>query len=174
MTKLFLKRHPSSTPGAANRIEAEVGRSAGGALALRYRIEGDIEGLLIPTPAAPDRTDGLWQHTCFEAFVRRAEGYYEFNFSPSGQWAAYRFAGYREGMAPADIEPPTVGWNPAKAELDVSLRLPVDASGLASFSAVIEEKDGAKSYWALGHPPGKPDFHHADCFVLELPPAKDA
>ena len=27
------------------------------------------------------------------------EGYYEFNFSPSGEWAAYRFSGYREGMA---------------------------------------------------------------------------
>jgi len=41
-------------------------------------------------------------------------------------------------------------------------------------SAVIEETDGTKSYWALRHPPGKPDFHHPDCFALTLgapPPA---
>jgi hypothetical protein len=33
---------------------------------------------------------------------------------------------------------------------------------------VVEEKDGLLSYWALNHPPGKPDFHHPDAFVLEL------
>jgi len=35
-------------------------------------------------------------------------------------------------------------------------------------SAVIEELDGRISYWALAHPPGKPDFHHADGFVVML------
>jgi hypothetical protein len=35
-------------------------------------------------------------------------------------------------------------------------------------SAVVETLDGALSYWALRHPPGKPDFHHADSFALEL------
>ena len=29
---------------------------------------------------------------------------------------------------------------------------------------------GGISYWALAHPPGKPDFHHADGFALELSP----
>ena len=36
-------------------------------------------------------------------------------------------------------------------------------------SAVIEEHGGAKSYWALAHPPGAPDFHHPDCFAAQLP-----
>jgi hypothetical protein len=35
-------------------------------------------------------------------------------------------------------------------------------------SAVIEAKDGSKSYWALAHPPSKPDFHNADCFTARL------
>ena len=35
-------------------------------------------------------------------------------------------------------------------------------------SAVIEEKDGGTSWWALAHPPGKPDFHHDDCFAARL------
>ena len=53
----------------------------------------------------------------------------------------------------------------------------IDLSGLpkgvwrVGFSAVIEERDGTMSYWALAHPPGKPDFHHRDCFALELPAA---
>jgi hypothetical protein len=33
---------------------------------------------------------------------------------------------------------------------------------------VIEEKSGLLSYWALKHPPGKPDFHHPDAFALEV------
>ncbi len=37
-----------------------------------------------------------------------------------------------------------------------------------ALSAVIEETDGTKSYWALRHPPGPPDFHHPDCFALTL------
>ena len=34
----------------------------------------------------------------------------------------------------------------------------------------IEEASGRISYWALKHPPGRPDFHHPDGFALELPP----
>jgi hypothetical protein len=35
-------------------------------------------------------------------------------------------------------------------------------------SAVVEATDGGLSYWALRHPPGKPDFHHIDAFALQL------
>ena len=37
-------------------------------------------------------------------------------------------------------------------------------------SAVLEEKDGTKSYWALAHPEGdRPDFHDPVCFAARLP-----
>ena len=37
-------------------------------------------------------------------------------------------------------------------------------------SAVLEEQDGTKSYWALAHPVAdKPDFHDPGCFVARLP-----
>jgi hypothetical protein len=36
-------------------------------------------------------------------------------------------------------------------------------------SAVLEEKDGTKSYWAVAHAAEKPDFHHPDCFAARLP-----
>jgi len=33
---------------------------------------------------------------------------------------------------------------------------------------VVEGRDGSKSFWALNHPPEKPDFHHDDCFQLQI------
>ena len=41
-------------------------------------------------------------------------------------------------------------------------------------SAVIEDRKGEKSYWALKHPSGVPDFHDPDCFALQLPAARPA
>lgn len=37
-------------------------------------------------------------------------------------------------------------------------------------SAIIEEESGLKSYWALAHASGPPDFHNSACFVATLPP----
>jgi hypothetical protein len=39
---------------------------------------------------------------------------------------------------------------------------------LIGLSAVVEATDGSLSYWALAHAPGRPDFHHAHSFGLEL------
>ena len=50
--------------------------------------------------------------------------------------------------------------------------LPLDEPWHLGLSAVIEERNGTISYWALSHPPGDPDFHHPDCFALELAPAR--
>jgi len=48
--------------------------------------------------------------------------------------------------------------------------LPRDVIWQLGLSAVIEEKSGRKSYWALAHPPGEADFHHSDCFAHEFSP----
>ena len=52
-------------------------------------------------------------------------------------------------------------------ELDASIQVQPGKLVLA-LSAVIEHLDGRISYWALRHPPGKPDFHHPQGFALEL------
>lgn len=52
--------------------------------------------------------------------------------------------------------------------------LPVDVPWHLGLSAIVEERNGAISYWALQHPAGDPDFHHPDCFALELPAARPA
>ena len=172
-----LKRHPDSLCAAVTHIEVDVARPRAGSLLLSYVVTGKIGDLLLPAVTAPAQADELWRHTCFEAFVRAVPdgSYYEFNFAPSTQWAAYRFDGYRSGMrVAAEIGAPKieVGSTPERYTLRASLDLGGSSSASGwrlGLSAVIEEANGRKSYWALAHPPGKPDFHHSDCFAVELP-----
>lgn len=149
------------------------------ALVLMYTVRGQVAAVALPREAAAARADGLWQHTCFEAFVRglQSKGYWEFNLSPSREWAAYRFGAYREGMAleVAVVDPQI--WV-QREESELRLYATVGLSGIEALaanedwrlglSAVIEDKNGDKSYWALAHPAGKPDFHHPDSLVLTL------
>ena len=172
-----LKLHPDSRCDAATHIEVEVARPRPGNLALRYVVTGKMSVLVVPPATTPARADELWRHTCFEAFVRASPGeaYYELNFSTSTQWAGYQFSSARSGMHVAnEIGAPRIDMrsNGASFELQVSLDvsgLPTDSAWRLGLSAVIEETGGRLSYWALAHPPGKPDFHHSDCFALELP-----
>src|SRR5689334_19764766 len=96
-----LKLHPTASCGAVARFEVDVMRPGRSALALRYVFTGSTGDLRFPPPKTPSRSDDLWRTTCFETFVRPPTGqvYYEFNFSPSGDWATYRFDGYRSGMS---------------------------------------------------------------------------
>jgi len=168
-----LRLHPDSRCAAATSIEVEITQQRAGSLLVSYVVTGTIGDLRLPPPAAPVRADELWRHTCFEAFVRASPGetYYEFNFAPSTQWAAYGFDGYRAGMrVAAEIRAPRIDVQAGAARyaLQASLELG-GAAGRLGLAAVIEELNGNKSYWALAHPPGEPDFHHSDCFALEFP-----
>ncbi|HYG25507.1 MAG TPA: DOMON-like domain-containing protein [Caulobacteraceae bacterium] len=162
-----LTRHPSSSSSVSG-IEADASR-AGEVLTLRFVLEGAAEVVLAP-PSASVRRDELWRRTCFEAFVSDGKGYVELNFAPSTEWAAYRFDAYRQGMRAAELEPRV-----EVARGDGGFELRAAVSGLpegdwrVGLSAVVEETSGSLSYWALAHPPGRPDFHHPDCFALELP-----
>ena len=100
--------HPDSPPSPVKSIDVEIARANAGTLSLRYVATGRIGDLLLPPPALSGRADGLWQHTCFEAFIRPAGGaaYREFNFAPSTQWAAYGFSSTREGMHAVDLAAP--------------------------------------------------------------------
>ncbi len=175
-----LELHPAGACAAVTRVEAHARRARPGVLQLGYIVTGDPAGLRLPPAGRPERTDELWRHTCFEAFIRAPgrDGYFELNIAPSGRWAAYRFTGYRQGMAPAmELAAPRIALEQAGAglALDVEVDLEAvhdlitDGPWSVGLSAVIEAGDGTVSYWALAHPPGRPDFHHADCFALELP-----
>lgn len=134
----------------------------GGAVAI-FRIRGDISRLVIPPPAASERADDLWRTTCFELFVSGdGTSYREFNFSPSGQWAAYEFTGYREGRSdtPASVETEIYQ---EISELQFSAKIIAEFPNPAfvGLTAVIEETDGIVRYWATSFAPGEPDFHAA-------------
>lgn len=176
MVSLVLKPHDAAACPALRRIDVEATRRDGG-LELHYRALGEPLLLKLPPPARAVHTDGLWAHTCFEAFLRLPglDAYEEFNLAPSGAWAAYRFSGYREGMAPLEIAAPRIRVTVSATALDLSARLelPHLPPGLAwtlGLAAVIETRDGARSYWALAHAPGTPDFHHSAAFAGTLPP----
>ena len=160
-------------------VEAIISLSTASSLAVSYLLFADINRLRMPLAAVPRRANGLWQHTCFEVFIKASASsdYYEFNFSPSGEWAAYAFRSYRVG-GPFDDDSidPAISVNIDGDRLVLNAVVGLDrlpairsaASLLIGLSAVIEANDGSLSYWALKHPSGKPDFHHPDSFALEL------
>ncbi len=178
--ELALACHPEKPSRSVRTIQVRVSRARDGGIAITYCLEGQISRLCLPAQFPPSRVDGLWQHTCFEAFisVEAAPKYYEFNFAPSGQWAAYAFQRYRDGGPLLQTSAPqiTVRTSTDRFELDALicgeslLALPMNARLWLGLSAVIEESDGVVSYWALKHPPGPPDFHHSSGFVLEWAP----
>ena len=182
MHSVHLIRHPATPFSGANQIGAQISDFPTEALEIQYFLSGDVNNLRIPVDAAPRRAENLWQHTCFEAFVAapRGTGYFEFNFAPSGEWAMYQFDAYREGMKAIETPPPIITTRRTAHDLDVTVV--VDLHGFPNFmahaelrlalSAVVENSNGELSYWALAHPPGKPDFHHADSFTLALDQCK--
>ena len=157
-----LYRHPDAPAGAISSVDAELERLESGAVAI-FRLLGDIARLVVPAPAAPVGSDNLWRTTCFELFVSgEGNSYREYNFSPSGQWAAYQFDDYRAGMRdiPADIECELFQ---EKNELQLSVKIRGEFPNPAhvGLTAVVEETDGAIRYWSTAFAPGKPDFHAA-------------
>jgi hypothetical protein len=150
---------------------------AGSVIRFVYRLRGGLAQLAIPPRALPKRVDRLWEHTCFEAFVAPAAGvgYIELNFSPSMEWAAYAFDGYRQGMRPLALtQEPLIESVTNDDELHVTA-----AVELASFAgapwpwrigltAVVEDRAGGRAYFALQHPRAQPDFHDAAAFTVLL------
>jgi hypothetical protein len=175
--QLTLEQHPATPPSKPFKVWATVDHAASlGAVAttnIWFGVGAPAEGFLIPEQGEPTRADGLWKTTCFEAFLRPAgeQSYREWNFAPSGQWAAYDFTGYREGSANADIPaPPYVRMedNFTWWALGATIAVEAGTTWELGLSAVLEENDGTKSYWALAHAADKPDFHAPGCFAARL------
>lgn len=170
-----LLSYPSTGQSPQFVVEAQAQR-AGAIFLFRYRVVGRIADLVVPPRSHAARIDGLWRSTCFEAFIRpgAGEAYIEINFSPSTQWAAYHFTGYRQGMCEAQLGAPLIGVSQNGRLLTLEAAVNADDLGLtpsarAGLTAVLEDRCGARSYWALAHHGDKPDFHRADGFIARLP-----
>lgn len=207
---LLLQPHPAARPDAIAGVTCGVSWGGAGEWVFDFIVSEPPEALRLPAVVPAARADDLWRTTCFELFLRRPgeDAYMEFNFSPSGEWSAWAFDGYRDGRRNLEIASPIITTaDPARfamAVMDRMLALGLDAESarrladvsgptpepagpfalsvafqdpafatrgpwVAGLSAVIEERHGPKSYWALAHASDKPDFHHPDSFVLELP-----
>ena len=175
-TQHALHCHPASACSSVLAVEVSACLAEAGALAVCYRLRGDLAAIRIPDPASSSARDGLWQHTCLEAFVAAVDGleYREFNFSPSGQWAIYCFAACRErDLSFVPSVAPQIAFHhcPDGFRLDVVIApelLPAGAILNIGLSAVIKARDGSKSYWALTHCAAQPDFHLRQSFSLTL------
>lgn len=172
---LTLVPHPASPVPDGVSVTVAVSCAEAGTWQLDYRLH-DAHGVVRwPTAAPRMPSDGLWQHTCCEAFIAvpDSEAYVEFNASPAGQWACYRFSAYRSR---ADQGQPT--WRPliecAQDGDTTTVSVPIPPALIPArarelgISCVIETHAGAMSYWAIAHPSAQPDFHHRDSFALTL------
>jgi hypothetical protein len=167
--------HPRTPSPGVGTIDVLVENATNGILALTFVLQADLAALRIPAQRPCRRVDELWRHTCFETFLMAGDGpcYREYNFSPSGEWAAYAFRDYRQQGVAADSSAPVIRVHRSAQRLaleaEVSLELPpLHRSIRLGLSAMVEAVDGRLSYWALRHPQDKPDFHHVDAFALQL------
>lgn len=187
---LTLHPHPGTPPHwgqwvHALRVHIQPGA---GAWRLHYQLQADTPRLRLPAPSAqPGPRDGLWQQSCFEAFIGTAPSpsaapltaYHEFNFSPAGHWAAYAFAAERQRQTTAAPLPaPHSHTRLQTRRLDVHAHIPAAAlpplapghCWALGLSAVLQAADGSLSYWALHHPATAPDFHHPAARCQRLTP----
>lgn len=179
MTFIELVPFPGNLVKGDRGVTAALAVLNGHQIQFTYRLAARMADLVIPGQRAAKRTDRLWEHTCFEAFIRPndSSAYYEFNFSPSGEWATYAFGAYREsGALVCDDLAPNIRVQSSSDRLELEARFPLYRLPLIglktvcwiALAAVVESVDGALSYWALKHPSDKPDFHHHDSFALQF------
>lgn len=152
---------------------------------LRYNLKGPINDLIIPqnSGGVPKRMNGLWETTCFEAFIKNSNytPYLEFNFAPSGHWNAFIFSDYREAMREfTGIKKMHVELKSNDGELSLNCNLVMKRpkgfleSDFAEkkikmgISAILHLKNDNKLSYALNHPLLKVDFHHEDGFIYKL------
>lgn len=173
---LSLLPHAASPALSGVGLEATAQRASHGLL-LRYVLTAPPQLLQMPAPASPGFADQLWQHTCLEAFVTTPDGphYREFNFSPSGQFAEYHFSDERVRVeASPNPVAPRLRWSITDHGLELVAEVPLDGMPLAQdlligLTAVLENRQGQLSHWALHHPKDRPDFHDRRGWTLRLP-----
>jgi hypothetical protein len=157
-----LMLHRTCDLGPIRGVTASVMATEQGCEA-EFRLDGRVSDIILPAPAISDRRDNLWRTTCFEIFWQPIGGtaYREFNLSPSGQWAAYDFDSFREGMRDAPVGGMALARSHDANGLVLRANIAADLPSPAqvALNAIVEHRDGAKQYWALAFPPGPPEFH---------------
>ncbi|MFN4148190.1 MAG: DOMON-like domain-containing protein, partial [Rhodocyclaceae bacterium] len=162
-----LAGHPDNPQGYVERVGVTLLSRPDGSLRLSYTIQGPTASMRIPTRDVPAPGEALWQTTCCELFVATdaTSAYREFNFSPSGQWAVFDFAAYRQPTNGTTPPAPRVLVRCQEDALRVDVHLlpsalPAGRHLRCAATVVVARYDGRLGHWALAHPDGRPDFHH--------------
>ena len=171
-----LVAHGAFPPDRVRQVTSACG-IVGGWLQLGW-VVCPSASLILPDKTEAGRASDLWKTTCLELFVktRGASAYSECNFALSGQWAAYDFCNWREGMADRPLShDPIITVDNGSEAMVCKVALPLsdlpDLPADIALTCVLEEQGGAISYWAAAHAsPDKPDFHDASCFGFSLGP----
>ncbi|MEM8832592.1 MAG: DOMON-like domain-containing protein, partial [Cyanobacteria bacterium P01_G01_bin.19] len=143
------------------KISGDVSR-LNNQLKIKYILTGELAEIIIPQAnKSCDRRYDLWEHTCFEFFVRskNSKKYWEFNLSPSGNWNVFYFLDYRLNIAEEQAFksfPFEITQNPESLTVEAIVDLEKidigDRKLDLAITAVIEDKTEKLSYWALTHP----------------------
>lgn len=171
---LKLNRHHHSEETCIKSVSVRFELLQQNNIAISYAAEGDLCNIAIPPRRNGVRKDNLWRTTCFEFFAAfdNDPSYWEYNFSPSTDWSAYRFSSHRRGRRDEkETAIEELFLRKTDKRLNMNMRLSLDSLKWRSlrmacfgFSAIFEDKSGRQSYWALQHPQGDPDFHHRISF----------
>jgi hypothetical protein len=167
-----LTAHPARPPSRVAGVRVVSQFLADGTLLLRWRIDG-AQKVVLPAYSGSGRAEDLWQTTCFELFLDLGEGRYrEFNFSPSGRWAAMDFTSYRVKSGDAELRKwPETTVERGEVIVTGAVRVPGEALAGAmrgALTTVVEEEGGVLSFWAAEHRKEQPDFHDASCFTTDF------
>lgn len=180
MAQKTIRLHPFETRFPADLdITCAVNRRYH-VLQIVFRIHGNLNAISIsPWVKNPIRRHRLWEKTCLECFaaIEETSAYWEFNFSPSGDWNVYHFDGYRQGMKEeAAFQRLEIDIRQVENFLSVECILDLNILGLSRQmlwigpAAVIQSIEGHNTHWASVHPEAKPDFHCKDNFILKTAP----
>ncbi|MFS4457627.1 DOMON-like domain-containing protein [Bdellovibrio sp. HCB2-146] len=159
------------------KVEAEVYTETLESLLIEYKVSGPLHQLIFPVQSfVESRRDELWKATCLEAFFSTDSAastpYIEMNCAPNGDWNAYEFSSYRQGMkASEDLKVRLI--HREGSEEEVLFRVRIEGASLrgkkwASLTTILQFQDGTHSYWALKHPRPQPDFHDKGAFIAPL------
>jgi len=144
---------------------------------IRFSLTGNLQHIKFDSiMAGGKRTDNLWQKTCFELFIKTVGSlnYWEYNLSPSCNWAIYGFADYRDGKfdeLSVDTLPISVNVQANVLSLESYLPLPQPLIGQKlkiGLSSVVQDKNGDIYYYALKHLKEQADFHDENSFLIDV------
>jgi hypothetical protein len=172
-----LQPFPTTSNLPQIEINGRVNRK-GDLLLIEYQLFGDLNAILIAPPATePSRQFHLWETTCFEFFIGIPgdANYWEFNLSPSGDWAVFALDDYRQGLRD-ELAFTSLPFKVDRYPNYITLSLEFDLSELIlseqdlemSVTTVIKSSQDELSYWAINHSGKDADFHVRDSFSIKL------